>query len=218
MARRRRLGGRGLPLCSSPGGPNPAGPVDEPPTPQSVAFAAPAVVVRAVEAVLVGSDDRDLEADVAAVEVVADVRDARVVGGVAVGVGGRLGIGLVDGTGTTTGDRGQVDPTLARRPDAGVGGRGPRRRRRPAPRRGRSVARRRSGCRSRRRWPRPRTARRRRGRGRAAGRTGRARPGSGRARGSRAGRRACSWRTRSPRRRSRPRAGSDGRPRACRCR
>ena len=85
----------------------------------SMALAAAAVVVRAVEAVLVGADDRDREADVAAVEVVAGVRDARVVRGVAVRVGGRLGIGLIDGRRLDDRDQGQVDSALARGPDAG---------------------------------------------------------------------------------------------------
>ena len=74
-----------------------------------------------VEAVLVGADDRDREADVAAVEVVAGVRDARVVGGVAVGVRGRLGIGLLDRRRLDDRDHGQVDPTVARGPDAELG-------------------------------------------------------------------------------------------------
>ena len=61
MVRSSRLGGPGLPPFSSP----------DDSRSWSVALAASAVVVRAVEAVLVGADDRDLEADVAAVEVVA---------------------------------------------------------------------------------------------------------------------------------------------------
>ena len=74
-----------------------------------------------VEAILVRADDSDREADVAAVEVVAGVRDARLVGGVAIRVRGRLGIRLLDRSRLDDRDQGQVDSTVARGPDPGVG-------------------------------------------------------------------------------------------------